>query len=174
MKESLRALMAGLIDYAGLFPPAKLPLADAVMNYLTYRKSPDAWMLGRFVMPADRLAEVTGTALAVAALGRGGPGRGFVDGLHADLGLIEDAREASDGRLAVDVLETKLPPEFAASPEAIRPFLTGPCEMYERAGVKLFLEVPHADERVLEALAAIGTGPDTPGVKLRAGGAEPA
>jgi hypothetical protein len=175
MKGSLRALLTGLIDYAGMFPPAALPLADAVMNHLSYRKSPEAWMLGRFVLPAARLQEVANTDLTVAALGRGGPARSFVDGLHADLGLIEEAREASDGRLVVDVLETKLPPEFVASPQAIRPFLTGTCEMYERAGVRLFFEVPPGGvERVHEALAAIGTGPDTPGVKLRAGGQEPA
>jgi hypothetical protein len=30
MKESLRTFMDGLIDYAGLFPPAKLPLNEAI------------------------------------------------------------------------------------------------------------------------------------------------
>lgn len=170
MTQSLRALLAGLIDYAGLFPPAGLPLADAAMNYLSYRKSERAWMLGRFVLPAARLNEVAGTEMTVAALGRGGPGRDFVDGLFSDFALIEEAREASGGRLTVDVLETKLPPEYVASPGAIRPFLTAPCEMAEREGVKLFLEVPAGAERVVEALAGIGSGPDTPGVKLRAGG----
>ena len=30
MKESLRTFMNGLIDYAGLFPPADLPLNEAI------------------------------------------------------------------------------------------------------------------------------------------------
>src|SRR5205809_4623216 len=58
MNASLRALLSGLIDYAGLFPPAGLPLDQAIRNYARYRHESDAWMLGRFVIPANRLAEV--------------------------------------------------------------------------------------------------------------------
>jgi hypothetical protein len=175
MKDSLRALLTGLIDYAGLFPPAKLPLGEAVVNHLTYRRGEDAWMLGRFILPAARLTELASTEITVSALGRGGNAREFVEGLHADLAMIEEARLGSEGRLVVDVLETKLPAEFVFSPEAVRPFLTPVCEMYERAGVKLFLELPASEaDPVHEALAGIGSGPDTPGVKLRTGGLEPA
>ena len=45
--RTLRALLAGLIDYAGLFPPAGLPMADVARNYDAYRGSSDAWALGR-------------------------------------------------------------------------------------------------------------------------------
>jgi len=55
--SAIRALLTGAIDYAGLFPPAGLPMADAVRNYATYRASPDAWALGRFVVPIARLDE---------------------------------------------------------------------------------------------------------------------
>jgi len=175
MKQALRTLLSGLIDYAGLFPPAQLPLGEAVVNHLTYRRGDESWMLGRFVLPVTRLRELASTEISVSALGRGGPAREFVEGLHADLALIEEARHSSEGRLVIEVLETKLPSEFVLSPEAIRPFLTPVCEMYERAGVKLFLEVPASDaEPVFEALGGIGTGPDTPGVKLRTGGLEAA
>lgn len=175
MKDSLRTLLKGIIDYAGLFPPAQLPLGEAVVNHLSYRRGEDAWMLGRFVLPVSRLAEVISVDLSLTALGRGGGARDFAEGLLADLALIESARQASDGRLTIDMLETKLPPEFVQSPEAVRPFLTGPCEMYGRAGIKVYFEVPAAGaERVHEALGAIGTGPDTPGIKLRTGGLEPA
>ncbi len=57
---ALRALLTGLIDYAGLFPPAGLGMHDAVRNYHSYvvgEHSGDAWMLGRFVLPAARLHE---------------------------------------------------------------------------------------------------------------------
>jgi len=47
----VRELLAGLIDYAGVFPPAALPLDQAVANYARYRTSPETWMLGRFVLP---------------------------------------------------------------------------------------------------------------------------
>jgi hypothetical protein len=47
---ALEALLAGAIDYAGCFPPASLPLEQAVKNYLSYRTGPHGWMLGRFVV----------------------------------------------------------------------------------------------------------------------------
>ena len=40
MRGSLRALLTGIIDYAGLFPPARLPLDQAVRNYGRYRNEP--------------------------------------------------------------------------------------------------------------------------------------
>jgi hypothetical protein len=55
--ESLRALLANLIDYAGLYPPAALPLGDVAEKYQSYRASPHGWMLNRVVLPAAKLAE---------------------------------------------------------------------------------------------------------------------
>ncbi len=60
--ESVRLLLAGAIDYAGLFPPAALSMSDAVVNYATYRNSNYNWMLGRFVVTAARLGEFYETA----------------------------------------------------------------------------------------------------------------
>lgn len=57
MSEALRELLRGLIDHAGLFPPASLDLPEAVDNYRAYRSGPHAWMLGHFVIPAARVAE---------------------------------------------------------------------------------------------------------------------
>lgn len=57
MVSSLRTLLAGLIDYAGLFPPAGLDMETAVHNYASYRDGKHGWMLGRFVVPSARLAE---------------------------------------------------------------------------------------------------------------------
>jgi len=51
------ALLRGLIDYAGLFPPAALDMTTAVERYNTYRRSGQAWMPGRLVVPAARLGE---------------------------------------------------------------------------------------------------------------------
>jgi hypothetical protein len=55
---SMHTLLASLIDYAGLFPPAALPMETALRSYDAYRSSEHAWALGRFVVPAARLAEV--------------------------------------------------------------------------------------------------------------------
>lgn len=55
--HAIRTLLANVIDYAGLFPPAKLDMAPTVSNYAAYRAGPDAWMLGRLVVPVARFAE---------------------------------------------------------------------------------------------------------------------
>jgi hypothetical protein len=55
--SALHALLAAIVDYAGLFPPAGLDMTRAVRNYAEYRASDDAWMLGRFVVPVARLDE---------------------------------------------------------------------------------------------------------------------
>ena len=55
--ESVRTLLTGAIDYAGLFPPAQLSMPEAVINYATYRNSNYSWMLGRFIVTAARLDE---------------------------------------------------------------------------------------------------------------------
>jgi hypothetical protein len=55
--SAIGALMTELIDYAGLFPPAKVEMRKAVSNYREYRNGDDAWALGRLIVPASRLAE---------------------------------------------------------------------------------------------------------------------
>ena len=54
---SLRPFLSGLIDYAGLFPPAKLDMQNAVRNYAEYRAGEHRDLLGRFVLPSSRLRE---------------------------------------------------------------------------------------------------------------------
>ena len=54
---SVKTLLQGAIDYAGLFPPAALSMSEAIINYATYRNSNYNWMLGRFVVLAARLDE---------------------------------------------------------------------------------------------------------------------
>jgi hypothetical protein len=54
---SSHALLADLIDYAGLFPPASLGMATAVANYDAYLCSEHSWLLGRFIVPVARLGE---------------------------------------------------------------------------------------------------------------------
>jgi hypothetical protein len=55
--EPVRALLERLIDYAGLFPPAGLPMDVVVANFAAYQRRPDAWALGRLVVPTARLEE---------------------------------------------------------------------------------------------------------------------
>lgn len=65
--SAIRVLLDHAIDYAGLFPPASLPLREAIANYAAYRASDDAWALGRFVVPVTRLAEFAEAARPLLA-----------------------------------------------------------------------------------------------------------
>lgn len=56
--SSVKTLLNGLFDYAGLFPPAALPLEEAWQEYLGHHASADAWMMGPFVVPIGRLNEL--------------------------------------------------------------------------------------------------------------------
>ena len=55
--SAAKALLANIIDYAGLFPPAALDAQTALDNYNLYKNHPYAWMLGRFVMPTSLLGK---------------------------------------------------------------------------------------------------------------------
>ncbi|MEH7177789.1 hypothetical protein [Neobacillus vireti] len=57
-EDAVSHFMTDLIDYAGLFPPAALPLKEAILNYHSYFQEEDSWMLGPFVIPASRLGEL--------------------------------------------------------------------------------------------------------------------
>ena len=103
---SLRTLLEGLIDYAGLFPPAALPMADVHHNFDRYRRSPHAWALGRLVVPAGRLEELS----AHAAASPDGPVRISAligDDVMRDLAIIR--RENELGRLVIDTVEASAP-----------------------------------------------------------------
>lgn len=106
-------LLSGIVDYAGLFPPAALTMWSAVQNYAAYRSGVDAWALGRFVAPAVRLHEL---ATAIAGLDPEGTFTGWRVSalLENDLeGDLERVRvfnagpEAAHRAIAVDSLELK-------------------------------------------------------------------
>lgn len=57
MPASIDALIDKLIDYAGLFPPAKLDMEPAVTEYARHLRGPNAGVLSHFICPAWRLEE---------------------------------------------------------------------------------------------------------------------
>jgi hypothetical protein len=58
MLASTRVLLEGILDYAGTFPPAGLPLADAAATYARERSADNGWILGRMVVPAGSLRDL--------------------------------------------------------------------------------------------------------------------
>jgi hypothetical protein len=89
LARSAEALFAGLIDYAGLFPPAALSMEEALRNYEAYRQGEHAWMLGRFVVTAQRLDEVPRTFPT------------SVLGIHAEADTIEVKASNADEVAAI-------------------------------------------------------------------------
>jgi hypothetical protein len=61
MSPALRALLTHLIDYAGTFPPATLPCAQAASNYGSYLTSEHSWMLRWLVLSAADMPKVPST-----------------------------------------------------------------------------------------------------------------
>ena len=55
---AIRALLEHIVDYAGTFPPASLPLSEALANYARERLGAEAWLLGRLVVSAGTLDEL--------------------------------------------------------------------------------------------------------------------
>jgi hypothetical protein len=124
---ALGALLEGVVDYAGLFPPAALDLPAAVAEYDARRRGPDAWMLGRFILPASRLGELAalpwraGSAWRLSALV--GPG---------ESPLVDAFNAAHATRALVDVVELKATtPDEAAAALRARPL-----------GTTVYVEVP--------------------------------
>jgi hypothetical protein len=146
MPTSVRTLFAEIVDYAGLFPPAQLELEPAFRNFVRYCGDTDAWMLGRFVCPVNRLdglskfvAEIPthSPPVRIAALGRGGDSaEAFLAGIAADLAAIGALEERSDGRMLVDGFETKLPAEIVAGRDGklLRNLLDAVAERFDAAG----------------------------------------
>jgi hypothetical protein len=60
--NAIETLLADLIDYAGLFPPAALDTPAALANYRAYAQSNHASALGRFVIDLPRISELLNAA----------------------------------------------------------------------------------------------------------------
>lgn len=59
---TLSVLLDGLIDYAGLFPPAKLDMNPMVRTYHEQMLAGTGWMVGRVVVPVPLLPEFEAAA----------------------------------------------------------------------------------------------------------------
>lgn len=178
LTQAARTLLSGLIDYAGLFPPAKLDMPKAAEAFARHRFGEHEWMLGRFICPASRLAEFTKAAAALLPgtfatsgyrehAGSSEPWRlsVIIDGpLETNLEAIErfNAHHASEDRglARVDMLELKAstPAEIDAAMDAL------PTNLFPH------FEIPvTADPRgLIAALAGQGIA-----AKIRTGGVTP-
>ncbi len=195
MQESLRALLAGIVDYAGMFPPAKSSLDVAAGNYDAYKKGEHAWMLSRFICGASILPglEVYASALSrgpaggwlIAVAGRGGEDMiGFLEVLQQDLASIDAFGEALGRSAEVDVFEVKLPEAvIKGGSESVYELVERSSEAFASGapGLRPFYEIGFSTggpETVFETLSALKKFNDKwageryrpAGAKIRTGG----
>jgi hypothetical protein len=65
--DARQILLQRLFDHAPMFPPARLPLPEALEDHRAARASPESWMLARFVAPASVVKELP-EGLSVSAV----------------------------------------------------------------------------------------------------------
>ena len=164
-----RALLSGMVDYAGLFPPAQLALEKAVHEYAVHLGEAEAWVLGRFIIPAQRLEELEpylvlfSETFRIVALGKGGRSEDeYLKNLNRDLNAIETFRTAHGAAVSVESFEARLPPLPVADA-----FVASVASRLREAGLAQSHEFAVDDhlEPTMAALAAAGAG-----AKLRCGG----
>jgi hypothetical protein len=167
----MERVLSGVIDYAGIFPPAKLSLEDAVANYLGYLEGPDAWIVGRFVCSSARLEDLTvelerhsiREPIPVTVVGSGGSTRNeWESGLERDAGLLNGFEQRSATYARLEGYEVRIP-----SNEAAADFLL---DLQGFQDVDVFVELPWGPGMV----PALGAVAETEWIaaKARTGGLE--
>jgi len=169
VSDARTILFRRLIDDAGLFPPARKPITEAVADHRRARAGETASILGRFLCPARRLSELAEAGAepdwelgAIAS-----PEGDWRAALRAELEEVA----GYDGPGAIRALELPLRGEPRAS-EAIAIAREEAGAASLEPSIELFLELPSPSVEVLEALAAAREGEDgpRPAAKLRCGG----
>lgn len=102
---AMATLLDGLVDYAGLFPPAAVSMREAVANYAAYRAGASSALLARFVVPVTRLSEFVAEASALPADGNAWP-LAVLAGA-ADAAALDAFDAAHGARWRVDTIEAK-------------------------------------------------------------------
>ena len=155
----LRAALAGIIDYAGLFPPASLSLARVVANHQQYFDGPRSWLLGRLILPLAALDEVESmlppageSTWTISALARS----------HAELAALPSRVAAfNDRQLRAAIVAVELAADSTGEIERLAAAVPERCERY--------VEVPlHA--RLPELIDAVAANACY--AKVRTGGIE--
>jgi hypothetical protein len=180
-KPSFYAFMSRIIDYAGLYPPASLPLEEAFRNFIHYQDDPDAWMLSRFVLPARRLAELSAlmpeddSHYSFTLLGRGGKDSDeFSSNLKLDLHDIQAFSSTYGSRVSADMFEVPLYIPAFEDQYILNGLVKQTAEFLNSKGLTVFFEAPFGDgwqERADKLFYALRKVKDKHvGFKLRTGG----
>jgi hypothetical protein len=153
---AMQGFMAGLIDYAGLFPPSQLPIAEAIQSFAKYRQEQDAWMLSRFIIPDTILTELEpfshlfkdNPPFRFSVTFRGGETYDwFLENLKTTLARIKKFEQKYGKDVKIEMLEAKLPVFEGGShnPETLLVFFQSIEHTIQTSldhSLQLFIEVP--------------------------------
>jgi hypothetical protein len=149
-----------LIDYAGLFPPARLSMSQAQEEYRQARSGPSAWMLGRFIAPLK--------LIGVAAQNAAGP-----FSVIAGASDIEGVAALRDAGVAVEAIEIPIATgndDEGALRGSLRQ-LRATLDVLGLSEVPVYLEFVRSPENALSVESALSAAASTRfGAKLRCGG----
>ena len=172
--DSLRALLAHSIDYAGMFPPCSLGLEAALRNQAEYVRSPDAWMLGAFVLSTEQF-DATKQLLSqfdaqhplrVAALGpKAASADAFFEALDEMEAAIRSLSRHNVDLISISHLEMFLPHDVDVTSLQEATSILGDLAVFWEAP-------PDTAEQTIALLAGFNSDADSPtfGYKLRTGG----
>jgi hypothetical protein len=175
-RDARRSALTGLVDYAGLFPPAALPMDDAVAEYRDARSGPTSWMVDRFICSASRLEELVGAMSRSMTAGEV-PWRitvtaRWVEDLTADAGAVRTFVDTVGTAANVELVECRVPGEVAGDPAGL---VSDASQILRAYQAMPFFELPWhtAPNAAMDALVALReeSGRNL-GVKLRTGGLE--
>jgi hypothetical protein len=114
--RAIEALLQGIVDYAGLFPPASESMRQALERYALYLAGSDRNSLGRLIIPLSRLAEFEHAAKDFLPHGnRASPWKlsviatGDLAGAAAEMTAFNrrHSEGSGEGLAAIDVVEAK-------------------------------------------------------------------
>lgn len=192
--------MKGIIDYAGLFPPADLSLDTSIRKFAGYRQGTDSEMLSRFIIPVALLDELSpykeelfdeNPPFDFSVLGKG---TDIVSDFEKQITNIVEACRAfhqfHGSSVTTDILEIKLPKEAAFSGDAdlIKGLLDDTAQQFsddDNIPGQLFYEIfweENWKKDIATTLQAIAEhnekdadlqNYDSAGFKIRCGGVEP-
>lgn len=180
--------MQNSVDYAGLFPPAALPMTQVVENYARYRDCPKSAMLNRLIIPALKLssfAEIAKQLLPTTTEEAAWKISALIPQIEDHNGKLDQAnfdsafkaiyefnqQHNNDGLVSavVDAVEIKTP-----TGTVLESTLVSLTQDERFKGIRAFLEIPHASDpnNLIGMIAdkAIGA---TIFAKIRTGGIKP-
>lgn len=196
MNKSVFSFTEKLIDYAGLFPPAKLSLPIAFSNFLEYSNEKYEHMLSKFICPVNLLPQLENLICSrnsgskpffISALSSGGNNISeFYLNLEKDLKIWKEFVTGKSGAAVINSFETRIPDKIINTDESkdltelinFINIISGDIKKEISDPVMLFLEAPLNVNRndtaaaLIEAICVHNQSGFTTGFKLRTGGVE--